>query len=80
MCVCVNTIVLAMDQYPMNSEMETNLNVINEILTYYFIIEMVLKMYVLGRRRYFKDDFNCFDFLIVVVSIVEIVYEQMGKF
>ena len=50
-----------------------DVEVINMILTYVFIIEMALKIPALGPFKYASDPFNLFDAFIVTVSIVEIV-------
>ena len=38
-----------------------------------FSIEMLLKIYALGWRKYFKSLFNRFDCFVVILSILEII-------
>jgi hypothetical protein len=44
----------------------------NYLLTGTFAIELFLKMVGYGWRLYFQDSFNAFDFIIVVVSLFEL--------
>ena len=44
---------------------------LNDILNWVFIIEMLSKLTGLGPREYFADSFNSLDFLIVLASIFE---------
>ena len=47
---------------------------VNFILALSFVVEMVLKLFALHVKAYFKDPFNVFDFCVVAVSIFEIAY------
>jgi len=44
---------------------------LNITLTWIFFSEMILKMIGLGLENYFKDNFNVFDCVVVMVSIVD---------
>ena len=68
----MNTIVLATDSYPENRNLQKNAEVLNQIFTYCFIAEMVIKLIGLGFKKYAKDWFNLFDASIVILSIIEI--------
>ena len=74
--VGLNTIALSMESYP-PSEYDDLCATVNDILTYFFIVELVIKISVMGTTKFFKDNFNIFDFLIVVASVVEIVLALM---
>ena len=49
------------------------LDLSNYLFCIIFSLEMFYKIYGLSADKYFKDPFNCFDFLLVVASYVEIV-------
>jgi hypothetical protein len=76
--VLANTIFLSLDSYP-PSPMESFYGTMNELLTYFFIFELVVKMCIMAPSKYFNDYFNCFDFFIVFVSIVEMIMKAMGN-
>jgi hypothetical protein len=40
-----------------------------------FALEMVLKIFGLGIKRYYQDGFNDFDAVVVIMSLVELVQE-----
>jgi hypothetical protein len=79
--ILVNTVVLALEKFDpaeyaatgrvMSLEYQGNLDIVNEICTYAFILEMALKLCGLGLKGYVADAFNVFDGVIVTLSIVE---------
>lgn len=72
LCVILNTFVLAMDHYDISSSMSQALTTLNLTFTIIFSGEMVLKVLGLGIQVYFKDSLNWFDFVVVILSIIEI--------
>ena len=70
-CILVNTITLSMDTFPEPDYMK-DVEVVNVVLTYIFIVEMVLKVPALGPMGYVSDPFNVFDAFIVTVSVIEL--------
>lgn len=50
---------------------------INQVLTFFFIGEMTLKLIGLGINDYFSDYYNIFDFFVVASSIFEIVLQAV---
>jgi Ion transport protein len=70
--VFLNTLILAGDGLAPDSWSDTFTNM-NLAFTIIFTIEMVIKMYGLGIKRYVKDAFNVFDCFVVILSLVELV-------
>lgn len=56
------------------------ISIVNFVCTIVFIVELLLKMLGLGWRGYFSDSFNVFDFIIVLLSIVELGLGGGGTF
>lgn len=50
----------------------------NIFFTAVFTIEFVLKLAAFGVKVYFADAWNVFDFLIVVGSFVDIIFEDLN--
>ena len=71
LCILVNTILLAMDRYPISSDELKLLDELNEVFTYIFLVEMIIKLIGLGFKEYAADGFNIFDCIIVMISIAE---------
>ena len=44
----------------------------NFIFAFIFFIEMVAKILGLGLKGYFKDKFNVFDFVVVIMSSIDV--------
>ena len=70
--IVVNTVVLACESYPMAPAADSNLEIINFVLTLLFAIEMFVKVGGYGWKRYLMDTMNCFDGVIVFISVVEL--------
>lgn len=69
--IVVNTVVLAMEKYPSKPSYDSVLGIANNILTWAFAGEMVLKIIVMRPQGYVKDRFNIFDALVVLISFIE---------
>jgi len=49
----------------------------NNVFTLIFTVEMAFKIYALGFKGYAKEGFNLFDGVLVVVSLFDLVIEQI---
>ena len=54
-CIFVNTISLSLDRYPIDYDFYNNLEIINNMCTFIFVAEMVIKLLGLGFRGYIMD-------------------------
>ena len=66
--ILLNAMVIFLMYFP---ELEDNstLEFIDELFILFFVVEAVVKMWVHGVRGYFRQGWNRFDFLIVVLSL-----------
>jgi len=71
LCVLFNTVVLAMDGL-VDAEGDKVLNDFNLSFTFIFTADMALKQFGMGIADYFADGMNCFDAVIVALSLVEL--------
>lgn len=70
--IIINTACLAMDKFPeLDEAIIQVLAQANFVFTGIFTLEVILKMIGLGVREFLKEQFNKFDLVIVLVSIVE---------
>lgn len=51
-CVLINTVVMAMDAYDIKDQTKADLEFLNEIFTYIFIVEMTVKLLARGVKKY----------------------------
>jgi len=72
LCILINTIVLALDTHPIEVGMEKAIEIANLVFYFIFLAEMFIKLMGLGFRSYFKDSYNIFDFLIVLLSTIDV--------
>jgi hypothetical protein len=71
LCIVANTIVLALVWPNQSEELQDILEIMNGAFTWFFFMEMILKIIGLGPHYYWSDSWNRFDALIVVVSVLE---------
>ncbi|KAL3673207.1 hypothetical protein V7S43_000930 [Phytophthora oleae] len=81
--ILLNTVILSLDQYPIDQKLNETVEKINFALTIAFLLEALLKITGLGWKRWSEDRYNLFDASVVVVSTVEMflsppafIYEQ----
>lgn len=70
--IALNMILMSLDQYRQKSSMALVLDRLNMFFIAIFTAECVLKIFAL-RWHYFKEPWNIFDFVVVILSI-------LGKF
>lgn len=68
----MNTVVLGLDSYPINFELQAQLDIVNIFFFLLFFIEMLIKIGGLGPKRYIQDHYNIFDAFIVSLSIIDV--------
>ena len=78
LAVCLNFALLCTDHHEMDPDMYATLEIINMVFNIFFALEMVVKLAGLGPYDYFSEAFNCLDFIIVLVSIAEMVLTEGG--
>ncbi|KAK8729296.1 hypothetical protein OTU49_008750 [Cherax quadricarinatus] len=72
----LNMLTMTMDHYNMTEEWKTALNNMNLIFICIFTSECVLKVFAL-RWHYFKEPWNLFDFVVVIMSILGLVLKDI---
>ena len=78
LCVLFNTVGMAMDAYDIKEKTKEDLEFMNLIFTWIFIIEMTLKLLARGPKKYTAEKMNLLDGAVVILSIVEIIMEAIG--
>ncbi|XP_056264693.1 voltage-dependent T-type calcium channel subunit alpha-1I-like [Pseudoliparis swirei] len=76
--VLLSILIMAIEHHEQPVALTTMLGVSNMVFTVVFVVEMALKLVAL-RWTYFKDKDNCFDFVIVIVSLWETITKANGK-
>ena len=71
MCTAINIVILASDHVGSTKTYALATTYINVLITGVFIVEMLLKMTAFSLRGYFRDSWNRFDFVLVVISAVD---------
>ena len=74
-CIVVNTVVLAIYWYGASESIISLTETINYVFAAIFILEAVVKIIGFG-MRYFKDSWNVFDLVIVVITIIGIILSE----
>lgn len=69
--ILANTTVLSLDHYPMPTQLDADLEIVNFALSCVFFVEMLMKIFGLGVRLFTQDRFNLFDAFVVCMGILE---------
>ena len=75
-CIIANSFVLALDRFNIDEDTEKFLEYSNIAFFSVFCLELILKMTGMGFQQYFRDRFNWFDSLVVLVSTVDFTLNQ----
>merc|ERR1712106_667673 len=70
--ILLNTTSLAMKFYQQPEAYMDFLDVLNQVFTYFFLVECILKLGAFRFKNYFRDPWNAFDFFIVAGSFVDL--------
>jgi voltage-gated sodium channel len=66
-------VIVGLETYPtINSQYEGLFHIIDQVIIYIFLVEIVLKLLSMGQKpwEYFQDPWNVFDFIIVAVCFI----------
>ena len=66
-----NTVTLALYRYDQSDLQTRMLEICDIIFVWAFFVEMIMKLIGLGVRKYLRDNFNIFDGVIVIISLVD---------
>jgi len=82
LCVLVNVVFMALDHYTLEHDgmspfMVQMLKSGNYFFTAVFAVESFVKLAAMSPMFFFKDKWNVFDFVIVVMSLVELMFENV---
>jgi len=72
--VTLNTIILAIDHYGIDKDLDKIFSDLNFAFTLIFCLEMLLKLVGLGIKQYLKDRMNYLDGSVVLLSIFELAF------
>lgn len=71
LCIFLNTIVLALDRYPISEGELKAIEYTNLLFYLVFVIEMIIKLIGLGCGAYLKDTGRVFDMFLVIISTID---------
>jgi len=67
--ILLNMVTMAMEHFDQPDELTSLLSIVNQLFIGIFTIECIMKILAL-RHYYFKQPWNVFDFIVVVISIL----------
>lgn len=76
-CIFVNTVFLALDTTKNYLQLPQAIEYVNLICFWVFLMEMVINMIGRGFSIYFGNSFNRFDFIVILISAIDII---LGEF
>ncbi|XP_057298022.1 voltage-dependent L-type calcium channel subunit alpha-1S-like isoform X2 [Hydractinia symbiolongicarpus] len=75
--VFLNTVSMSFNHYGQDEEIIEILDITELVFTTTFFVEMLLRIFGLGYRDYFRSAFNVYDFIIVWLSIADLLYKHL---
>ncbi|KAK9883220.1 hypothetical protein WA026_001409 [Henosepilachna vigintioctopunctata] len=75
----LNVVTMATERFRMPDFQTQILKIFNYFFTSVFIVESSMKLIALGLKLYLKDKWNQLDVVIVILSVVGIVLEELGS-
>ena len=79
LCVIVNTIGMSMASYSIDKKTDADLEFLNMVFTWIFIVEMAMKLLARGVKKYVNERMNLLDGAVVILSIVEMIMQAQGS-
>ncbi|CAG7823253.1 unnamed protein product [Allacma fusca] len=78
LAIAVNTLFMALDHYGLdqNPPMEKALKLGNTVFSTIFAVEALMKLVAMSPKFYFQVGWNIFDFIIVTLSLLEMLFED----
>lgn len=77
--VLANVIMMGCSYNDMTVQYSENLDLANTIFVAFFVIEALIKMVGFGFREFMNDGFNVFDFVIITISVIDIISKYTGE-
>lgn len=76
--IVTNTVFLALDHHRMPIGLADIIQLVNVAVLFVFVVEAVLKILAMSPNRYFRDSWCVFEFFVVVVSILELLFVHVA--
>jgi len=76
--ITLNVLTMALEHHDEDPTFTLVLDMLNFLFTGIFTVELFIKVTAFGWERYFRENWNRFDFLIVIVSYVGIVFDTLS--
>lgn len=73
--ILANSIVLSLSKYPEDGILESKIETFNLAFFCFFMFELLVKIGGQGFKMYFEDQFNWFDFTVLVISSIDIAFQ-----
>lgn len=77
-CIGLNIIVMSMTYYGEPKSWTCAMNIMNMVFTWIFVMEMLLKFGGIGLKQYWASNWNKFDAVIVIASLVVFIMERVS--
>lgn len=75
MIIIIDIIVLSIDNYPLSKKYTYIIETIDFTIFLLFCVELLLKSLSYGIKIYFKNPFNCLNFILILMNSIQYIYE-----
>mgnify|MGYP002655030366 CR=1 FL=1 len=72
--IAINTLILSLNWFLIDPKLENGFEIVNNVFTALFTFEALIKILANG-KLYFKENWNLFDFFVLIFTYIQIVYQ-----
>jgi lipid-A-disaccharide synthase-like uncharacterized protein len=72
--IAANTLVLSLNWFLIDPSLESSFEICNHVFTAFFTLEAIVKIVANG-ALYFKENWNLFDFFVLLFTYIQIIYQ-----
>ena len=72
--IVTNTVIMSLEHHNMNQSFESTLKLSSYIFYSIYVVECILKMVGFGATSYFLDNWNRYDFMIIILSTTQLLF------
>ena len=67
--IILNTIIIFVGCYATSPHQKFIVSIADNLITFLFIVELIIKLHSLGTKQYFSSNWNKLDFFLIVISV-----------
>lgn len=67
--IILNSIIIFLEGFSFEPGILTILEIFDQFFTFVFVVELIVKLKIFGRKKYFNSGWNTFDFVLIIIAL-----------